>query len=1065
MHIDYVRRLLHISTNNPNFKLVYEGIIDALMKMFALMIIHSKLHASMDQAKIAVKSYLKIRYNANLANKYYQIFDGYCQHFLSYETKEEEKQEASRLFKEVCDEINSQYNFQIKVNLLLSLLKFINPDKEDINEEIAFLDKLSTHLKLEKKTYNSLKNFVVYGVERVKDKSFIRIIKGTKDNLIPEVKYIINPDQLVEIQLLWLERANLLLVKYFGGRNMYISGHKVKQNSVYVFPSGSMLKTSRIQPIYQSDIMSSFIQKEGQARIVYTAENVEYRFNRDQIGLHRLNFRETSGRFVGILGGSGVGKTTLINVLNGNLKPSSGTIKINGKNLHEKHEELEGIIGYVPQDDLLIEELTVYQNLYYNAKLCFGDMSEEDIEEKIDASLLDFDLVEARDLAVGNPLKKVLSGGQRKRLNIALELMREPLVLLADEPTSGLSSMDSEKVVSLLKRQCLQGSLVIANIHQPSSDIYKQFDRVIVMDKGGRVVYSGNPLDAITYFKEEANYINPEETDCPTCGNVKAEQPLGILEARMVSPTGRFIRQRKVSPQKWFGLYTKNIEPKIKEDIKKKTHLEDIPENAFKTPNRYNQFKTFFKRDLLAKLTNAQYLLIAALQAPILALIFALFAKTKVQGEYIFMQNSNLPSYLFMSVVVALLIGMTISAEEIFKDRLILKREAFLNLSRSAYLTAKISISFIISALQMLLYVLIANSILEIRGMTFYFWVTLFSTACFANILTLNLSAGLKSIVAIYILIPLMLIPQLLFSGLIVDFQNMNSRGNPAFTPAISDAMAARWAYEAIAVEQYKNNAFHKYTFDEKLERESTGFTLYYRIPEIENIIYTLKEAIKEGKKKNEGYYMLLRNEMNTLYKKESAFSYINSAMADSDFKEVKIKLKEIKNTYSEIHQKAIDIHKAAIIKRDASYGSKEVIQQKRQNYVNEQLEETLTGRYFKQRLIYYDHHIVQIDNPVFHTTKSNFGRSHFYAPYKMVLGHRVEVLVYNLSIIWLMILALGLLLYTDMIRKSLDKIDNLRLARLTRNQLLRDKKLSRNLKKNESKSKRKKTHKDAKHN
>lgn len=1031
-----------------NSKLVYEGIIDALMKLFALMIIQSKLHASIDQAKVSVKSYLKIRYNASLANKYYQIFDGYCKHFLSYKNKEEENQEASRLFEEVCREINSQYNFEVKVNLFLSLLKFSTLEKNALDQEVEFLDKLSRQLKVDVYTYNQLKAFVIYGVEKVDDKSMVRIVKGNKDKLIDGIKYFINPEQLVEIQFLWLKQASILLVKYFGGRNLYLNGHKVKQNTVYVFPSGSMLKTSRIQPIYQSDIMSSFIQKEGQARIVYTADDVEYKFNRTQTGLHRFNFRETSGRFVGILGGSGVGKTTLINVLNGNLKPSSGHIKINGKDLHEDHDNLEGIIGYVPQDDLLIEELTVYQNLRFNAKLCFGDMSDEEIEKKVDASLLDFDLVEARDLIVGNPMKKVLSGGQRKRLNIALELMREPLVLLADEPTSGLSSMDTEKVVSLLKRQCLQGGLVIANIHQPSSDIYKQFDRVIVMDKGGRVVYSGNPLDAITYFKEEASYINPKETDCITCGNVKAEQPLRILEARMVSPTGRFIRQRKVSPEKWFGLYAKRIEPKIKHDIKNKRHKEDIPENAFKTPNRFNQFKTFFKRDLLAKLTNKQYLLIAALEAPLLALIFAFFAKTKTQGEYIFEQNSNLPSYLFMSVVVALLIGMTISAEEIFKDRLILKREAFLNLSRSAYLSAKISIVFAISAIQMLIYVIIANSILEISGMTFYFWITLFTTACFANILALNLSAGLKSIVAIYILIPLMLIPQLLFSGLIVDFQNMNSHGNPSYTPRVSDAMAARWAYEAIAVEQYKNNEFHKYTFDEKLERESSAFTLYYRIPEVENIIYTLTKALESGEKKGEHFYLLLRNEMTTLKGEKDAFTYVNSSMDKEDFELLNSELKLIRDSISDIHQLAIDTHNAARDKRDNSYDENEKIAEIRKQYVNEKLEETLTGRFFKHRFIYYDNHIVQIDNPVYHITDSRLGRSHFYAPYKMVFGKRIEVLAYNLSIIWLMIIALGLLLYTDALRKLLVVIDNFQLARMTRNRNKREENLLKQLRK-----------------
>lgn len=1026
---------------------VYEGIIDALMKLFALMITHCESNVDINSARKSIRLHLESRYNTQHARKYYIKFEEYRQLYKK-EQSDDGDVKHSTFYKNACSLINKEYNFEVKVNLLLNLLKFSTRDKEVVTSEIEFLDRLNKDLKVDKKTYKNLKAFVVFGIEMVEDKSLIRIVKGDEENLIKGIKYINNPNQSVEIQILWLPSPNMLLVKYHGERNLYINGHKMKQNTVYVFPPGSMVKTSRIRPVYQSDIMSSYIQKEGQARIVYTAEDVEYKFNRNQIGLHRFNFRETSGHFVGILGGSGVGKTTLINVLNGNLKPSSGSIKINGKNLHEEKENLKGIIGYVPQDDLLIEELTVYQNLYYNAKLCFGEMEEEQIKKKVDASILDFDLVEARDLIVGNPMQKVLSGGQRKRLNIALELMREPLVLLADEPTSGLSSMDTEKVVSLLKRQCLKGSLVIANIHQPASDIFKQFDRVIVMDKGGRVVYSGNPLNAITYFKEEANYVNPEETDCHSCGNVKVEQPLRILEERMVSPTGRFIRQRKVSPQKWFKTYAKKIEPSIKKDIKEKKHHEDIPKNAFNAPNRLDQFKTFFTRDLKAKITNKQYLLITLLEAPLLALLFSLFAKTKVGSEYIFSQNSNLPAYLFMSVVVALFIGMTISAEEIFKDRLILKREAFLNLSRSAYLSAKISIAFIISALQMLIYVLIANNILEIKGMTFYFWIALFSTACFANILALNLSAGLKSIVAIYILIPLLLIPQLLFSGVIVDFQNMNSFGNPAYTPVMGDAMAARWAYEAIAVEQYKNNGFQKHTFDDKLERERSAFTLYYRIPEVENIVYTLENNLIENEYKKDAYYELLRNEMNTLSGEKNGHSYITSSMSNTDLLKAKEELKSIEDYTKIIHDKLIDKHQQIRDNRDLMFGGKEAVKDEKKKHMNTKLEETLTGRFNKQRFMYHNNHIIQVDNPVFHLTDSKLGRSHFYAPYKMVLGKRIEVLVYNLGVIWMMIGMLALILYTDVFRKALDYFENLQKARSNRLQLIREERHFKNRKK-----------------
>ena len=117
-----------------------------------------------------------------------------------------------------------------------------------------------------------------------------------------------------------------------------------------------------------------------------------------------------------------------------------------------------------------------------------------------------------------------LSGGQRKRLNIALELLREPSVLFVDEPTSGLSSADSEKVMNLLKRQTFKGKMVFANIHQPSSEIFSLFDKLLVVDQGGRVIYYGNPLDAISYFKRASHYVDAEESECLSCGNVNIDQ-------------------------------------------------------------------------------------------------------------------------------------------------------------------------------------------------------------------------------------------------------------------------------------------------------------------------------------------------------------------------------------------------------------------------------------------------------------------------------------------------------------------------------------------------------------
>src|SRR5690606_21175422 len=172
-----------------------------------------------------------------------------------------------------------------------------------------------------------------------------------------------------------------------------------------------------------------------------------YTFPNGGTGLRNVEVAEGPGKLIGIMGASGAGKTTLLNVLAGLEKPSKGRILINGFDVHTEKEKIHGVIGYVSQDDLLVEELTVYQNLYFNAKLCFAGHTEEEIHKRVMDVLTNLGLDQRKDLRVGSALDKTISGGQRKRLNIALELIREPAILFLDEPTSGLSSRDSENVI------------------------------------------------------------------------------------------------------------------------------------------------------------------------------------------------------------------------------------------------------------------------------------------------------------------------------------------------------------------------------------------------------------------------------------------------------------------------------------------------------------------------------------------------------------------------------------------------------------------------------------------
>ena len=631
-----------------------------------------------------------------------------------------------------------------------------------------------------------------------------------------------------------MEQAEFYFIKYLGGTDLYLNGVPVKSGSVGVLGVGSMLRWEKDEPVYYGDVLNRF-KKFGQyPSLSFEGKDLSFEFKNGKIGLRNVNLSEESGNLVALMGGSGAGKSTLLHVLNGSETPSQGQVLINGIDIHKEPKRIEGVIGFVPQDDLLIEDLTVYQNLYYAAKLCFSDKTEPQINELVTKVLEDLGLGETKDLRVGSPLRKTISGGQRKRLNIGLELLREPAVLFCDEPTSGLSSRDSENIIDLLKELSLKGKLVFAVIHQPSSDIFKMFDKLLILDYGGYQIYYGNPVDAIIYFKKSINMINSDVGECHACGNVNPEQIFNIIETKVINEYGQFTNERKISAKQWNEVFEKNHRPMLVE------RSEEVPHSTLSIPTRIKQTILFGMRDVQSKVHNRQYMIINLLEAPVLALILAFIVRyynaddSQLSG-YVFSKNLNLPAYFFMSVIVALFMGLTVSAEEIIRDRKILKRESFLHLSRSSYVLSKISILFMLSAIQTVTFVLVGNMILKIEGMFFQHWFILFTAACFANLLGLNISSAFNSAVTIYILIPLLLIPQLILSGVVVKFDKLNPAiGNSATVPVVGDLMASRWAFEAAMVTQFKDNLFERefYLYDKVMA--NSDYKKVYLIPEIE---------------------------------------------------------------------------------------------------------------------------------------------------------------------------------------------------------------------------------------
>jgi len=719
------------------------------------------------------------------------------------------------------------------------------------------------------------------------------------------------------------------------------------------------------------------------------------------------------------------------------MKPQNGEVLINGYNLYDENEKesLKGVIGYVPQDDLLIEDLTVYQNLYYNAKMCLNNLPHNKLIEVVNKTLVDLDLFEIRDLKVGNPLKKIISGGQRKRVNIALELLREPTILFVDEPTSGLSSIDSEIVMNLLKEQTYKGKLVIVNIHQPGSEIYKMFDKIMIIDKGGYQVYYGNPTEAIIYFKTHSNHANPNEDQCIKCGNVDTDQILQIIEAKVIDEHGKATRIRKVTPEEWAQKFQENGFGETGQTNREKITL---PENNYSIPGLIKQSEIFFVRDLLSKIADKQYILISFLGPVLLAMMLAYFTKSAIGETYRFSENDNIPAYLFVCIITSLFFGLMISSDQIVKDRKILKRESFLNLSWFSYLNSKVMIMFILSAIQTLSFILIGNQILEIKGMTLSYLLVLFTTSCTANILGLNISSAFNSVITIYILIPIIIIPQLLFSGVFVKFDKLHltSFSSREYVPVIGDVMPARWSFEALAIEQFKNNGYEKHFFKYDLDESQNDYYASFLIVKLKNDL-----AICSKYRDSVDYRDIVRNllrrtnlyidQLSELTKIEPGQwkNELNTGSFNSEIKEQGvIFLDSVKKFFQNVRKIATSCKDAVSVSLENAIGKDGVVSL-RDNYENKKLIFIVLNQEPGEKTIDQDDKIIQKYNPGYMKATSKFGRAHFYAPVKILGNLEIDTYWFNITVIWIVTLILYIALYFNILQKIITYFENIKFS------------------------------------
>ncbi len=499
-----------------------------------------------------------------------------------------------------------------------------------------------------------------------------------------------------------------------------------------------------------------------------------------------ISFTIRPGEVVGLMGPSGSGKTTLMSAANGYQQPTTGYVLFNGLDLYTSYDQFRLQMCYVPQDDIMHAELTVYQALQYTARLRLpSDSTDADIDARIKDVVARLGLEGTENVLIGSPDQKGISGGQRKRVNIAMELLTDPSVLFLDEPTSGLSSQDALKVMKVIRELANSGKTILLTIHQPSSKVFRMMDHLIVLakDQGGaspgRLAYFGPAFpDSIQFFSpgSEGEDLVPE----------------AVLEGLDNATAEAWVNQYKASPH----------HQRFVIERAGKGSPAGHGRKSFRRGNWLRQTMTLTFRMFRLKTANKRGFLTFFVQPLVVAAVLLLvFSDTLGQDVSSYARGfadygRRVGMVEFFMVVAALWFGCNNAARELVAERAIYRRERMVNLRIDSYLSSKFAVFGTVCALQCALLLVIVTEGCNLQAPAGESFLMLWA-ACLAGLgVGLTISSAARTSEDAIGLVPLVLIPMIILGGLMISLKDLPND----FTRAIAGLMPSRWAFEGMYV-------------------------------------------------------------------------------------------------------------------------------------------------------------------------------------------------------------------------------------------------------------------------
>jgi len=534
-------------------------------------------------------------------------------------------------------------------------------------------------------------------------------------------------------------------------------------------------------------------KQSGDGTIQVAGLQLEARHVGIDVGQQRLiddiSFIVHPGELVGVMGTSGAGKSTLLQSLVGATPPTRGAVLAGPWDLYEQTARPCGLVGYVPQDDIVHADLTVGMALRYAAHLRLSpDLSSREIEGRIDIILRDLDIASIATSRIGSPERRGISGGQRRRVNVALEMLTDPPILVLDEPTSGLSSTDAVSLMRLLRRLASAGKTVVLTIHQPNAEVLRLFDAIVVIAKDrstsdqGQLVWYGPPMpDAVTFFDPASVAENG------TC------DPDGILRGVQARPVAQWRAAYLATStyRRWI------IEKPYLVAVSSATPLQAAPRHV----PVLRQLLTLGQRMLAVKRSDAWNTALLLLQAPVIgtlvAAVFSSKTRTALEEATWADVSSALGMTAFLLALAAVWFGCANAAREIVAERAIFRRERMAGLSPLAYMGSKLAVLSAFCLVQCAVLIGIVAPSCGLQGHWGIAFLLLFFAAQVGTSLGLTLSALARTPEVAAAALPLLILPMVILGGILMPLHEL-----PGFTAEAADLMPSRWAFEGLIVNE-----------------------------------------------------------------------------------------------------------------------------------------------------------------------------------------------------------------------------------------------------------------------